>query len=242
VNHEKLNLSLGRFRPWHSETTCSIVLRSADRPDARIGRWRTCRRWWNEPQVFVPAVVLGLLVGWSRTRLSQSVWQLPDFQHAWVVAVFFVPQLLAFYLPVTRTQLSTPVVAACLIISQIGLLLFCFYNKHLPGISILAAGLLLNLLVISVNGGLMPLSTTTASYLIPEQVLSNLKIGSRFGFSKDVLLAPEAIIFPWLSDRFVPPTWIPYRFIFSFGDILIAIGAFWLLAFPPTSVTRSLER
>ena len=185
--------------------------------------------------ILLPAVVFGLLAGWLRVRLNQSIWHPPEFQHAWAVAVFFVPQLLAFYLPVTRSRMSIPVVAACLITSQIGLLLFCLFNKHLPGMPILAAGLSLNLLAISANGGLMPLSTTTAAHLIPEHVLSNLNIGSRFSVSsKDILLAPEAVIFPWLSDRFVPPDWFPYQFAFSLGDVLVDIGAFLLLALPIT--------
>ena len=185
--------------------------------------------------ILLLAVFFGLLAGWLRVRLNQSIWQPPEFQHAWMVAVFFVPQLLAFYLPVTRSRMSLPVVAACLITSQIGLLLFCLLNKHLPGIPILAAGLFLNLLAISANGGLMPLSTATAAHLIPEQVLSNLNIGSRFSLSsKDVLLRPEAVNFPWLSDRFVPPDWFPYQFAFSLGDVMIGIGAFLLLAYSKT--------
>jgi MFS family permease len=187
------------------------------------------------------AVVLGLPAGWLRAHLNHSAWLIPDFRHAWLVTVFFVPQLFAFYLPATRSQMSTPVVAACLITSQIGLLLFCLYNKHLPGIAILAAGLFLNLLAISANGGLMPLSTTTAAYLVPEKILSGLSIGSRFGSSKDILLLPSAILFPWLSDCFVSPDWLPYRFIFSFGDVLIAIGAF-LLLYSPSKILDPIER
>jgi hypothetical protein len=188
------------------------------------------------------AVVLGLLAGWVRFRWNHSTWQPPEFQHAWLVVVFFVPQLLAFYVPVIRSLMPTPLVAVCLVTSQIGLLLFCLFNWHLTGIPILAAGLFLNLLVISANGGLMPLSDKTATYLLPEQVISNLEIGGRFGISKDVLLSPEMIVFPWLSDRFLSPGWIPYRFIFSLGDILVAAGAFFLLAFTTKPVTHSQER
>jgi MFS family permease len=124
--------------------------------------------------VQIPAVVFGLIAGGLTVRWNRSARQIPEFQHAWVVAVFFVPQLLAFYMPVTRNHMPTPVVAACLIISQVGLLLFCVFNKQLPGIPILATGLFLNLLVISANGGFMPLSTATAAQLIPEQVLKSL--------------------------------------------------------------------
>lgn len=192
--------------------------------------------------MFLFAVFAGILAGLAGTLWRRSAWQLPDFRYGWLVVIFFVPQLLAFYLPMTRSQMSMPVVAACLVISQIGLLLFCLYNRHLAGIPILAAGLFLNLLVISANGGLMPLSTTSAAYLLPEQVLSNLVVGSRFGLTKDILLSPEAIHLPWLADRYVPPGWIPYRFVFSFGDALIAIGAFLIFAFPSNPVSISRER
>jgi hypothetical protein len=193
--------------------------------------------------VLLSAVGLGLAAGWLRSRWSQSNWQIPDFQYIWVVAVFFLPQLFAFYLPAVRSHLSTQVVAACLITSQLGLLLFCLLNRHLPGVLILAFGLFLNLLAISLNGGFMPLSTTTAAQLIPEQALSAITIGSRFSpGSKDILLSPEAIVFPWLSDRFVPPYWFPYRFAFSIGDVLIAGGAFLMLALPSGPAMLSKER
>ncbi len=183
--------------------------------------------------ILVPALLFGLLAGWLKSRMDRSPWQFSEFQYPWLVAIFFIPQLLAFYLPVTRGQMPTALAAAYLVLSQTGLILFCLLNKHLPGMPVLAVGLLLNLLVISVNGGFMPLGLDTAAHLIPEPVLSNLKIGERFSLgSKDILLLPGDIIFPWLSDRFLSPTWLPYRFAFSLGDILIDVGAFLLLAFP----------
>ena len=193
--------------------------------------------------ILLPAVILGLLSGWIKTYLGRSVWQYPEFERAWLVVIFFVPQLLAFYLPVTRSQMPTLLVPAYLIISQLGLILFCMLNRHLPGIPILTIGLFLNLVVICANDGVIPLSTVTAAHIIPEQILSNLKVGSRFSLgSKDILLSPDAIVFSWLSDRFVSPEWFPYRFAFSFGDILIDIGAFLLLASPSHSQKLSQER
>jgi hypothetical protein len=35
-----------------------------------------------------------------------------------------------------------------------------------------------------------------------------------------------------LADRFLLPDWFPYKVAFSLGDILIALGIFWLLAKP----------
>jgi hypothetical protein len=193
--------------------------------------------------ILLTAVALGLLAGLLRARRSQTAWQLPELQHVWIVALCFVPQLVAFYLPITRTILTTPAAAACLITSQVGLLLFCLINRRILGVPILATGLLLNLLAILANGGLMPLSTETAARLVPPQVLASMKVGSRVSASsKDILLKPEAIVFPWLSDRFVPPNWFPSHFAFSLGDVLIGLGAFMLLSWPPKIGLSSIER
>jgi hypothetical protein len=190
--------------------------------------------------ILLTAIGLGLLAGIAIAKRNHTNWHLPDLQHIWIVAIFFVPQVLAFYLPVTRTKLTMPMAAACLISSQAGLLLFCLVNRRLPGVAILGTGLLLNLLVIMVNGGLMPLSTETAARLLPEHTLANMKVGERVSpNSKDILLQPDAIVLPWLSDRFVSPEWSPYHFAFSLGDVLIGLGAFYLLSLPPKQITSS---
>jgi len=184
--------------------------------------------------ILLTAVLAGLLAGLLRARWAQKIWQPPELQYSWLALVAFLPQFFAFYLPASREYMSVPLAAACLVGSQVGLLIFCLLNRHQVGIMILAVGLLLNLLVITANGGFMPLSTQTAAQLIPEHILQNIKIGSRLGASsKDILLPFDAMVFPWLSDRFLPPAWFPYQFAFSIGDILIGLGAFLLLSIQP---------
>jgi hypothetical protein len=181
--------------------------------------------------ILLTAVLAGLLVGLLRARWAEKTWQFPQLRHSWLVLIAFLPQLFAFYLPVSRDYISVSLAAVCLVGSQVGLLLFCLLNRQQTWILILAAGLFLNLLVITANGGFMPLSTQTAAQLIPEHILQNIKIGSRLGASsKDILLPLDAMAFPWLSDRFLPPAWFPYQFAFSIGDIFIGLGAFFLLS------------
>ena len=92
-------------------------------------------------------------------------------------------------------------------------------------------GLGLNLIVILANRGWMPISSLTASRLVDGNGTQSFSIGSRFG-QKDILLLPQDMHFEILTDRFLLPGWIPYKVAFSLGDILIALGVFWLLAKP----------
>lgn len=188
------------------------------------------------------AVGAGLLAGMWRVNAKQAIWQTPVFNYFWLVPVFFLPQMFVFYLPGIRSQIADSLVSVCLVVSLLGLLLFCVINKQMPGMPVLMIGLLLNLMAIVANGGLMPLSTQTAAHLAPPETLAKLIVGNRFGVGKDVLLSPETIIFPWLADRFVPPDWFPYQFAFSLGDVFIGIGAFLLISLSAKSVSHLQER
>jgi hypothetical protein len=183
--------------------------------------------------ILLLALVAGYCAGLGWAKWQKATWEPPVLRFFWLVVVAFLPQAFAFYLPGLREQLARPVVALCLVNSQVGLLLFCLANRQLPGMPVLALGLLCNLLVIGANGGLMPISTLTAAHLLPASRLAGLEPGSRFGLSKDVLLLPETIMFPWLADRFLPPGWFPYQFAFSLGDVFIGAGAFLILVFAP---------
>ena len=196
--------------------------------------------------ILLTAVVAGLSIGILRARWNRDKWQPPVLRHSWLVLVAFLPQLFAFYLPFTRSHVSNSLAAVCLVSSQIGLLVFCWLNRRSAGIPVLACGLILNLLAISANGGLMPLGIDTAARFLPADVFQKLQVGSRFSTSKDILLPTTAVVFPWFADRFVSPAWFQYRFVFSLGDILISLGAFWLLrsrsvSIKVTSETESLH-
>jgi hypothetical protein len=176
------------------------------------------------------AVASGFAFGLGWARWLGQPYQPPALKHLWLVFVSFLPQFIAIYFPNTRGQISDEWASGILIASLIGLLGFAWLNRNLLGMKILFVGAVLNFTVIVANRGFMPISPQTASHLVSEEIVSEIPLGSRFGV-KDILLLPEDTRFEILADRFLTPTWLNYPVAFSLGDVFLAIGIFWLLAF-----------
>lgn len=181
--------------------------------------------------ILLAAVLAGILLGTLNASIHKVPWQAPKLEHVWLVVAGFLFQFFSIYLPASRSRLSDGLASLLLVASLGTLLAFCLLNRSRPGMIVLAAGLGLNLLVIVANGGFMPLPFETARSLLPQDALDQLEIGRRLGpGSKDVLLPESSIVFPWLSDRFATPAGFIRPFVFSVGDLFIALGVIWLLA------------
>lgn len=178
--------------------------------------------------ILLYAVFAGLIAGWLRAWHHGSRLVLPELRLVWLVPLAFVPQWLAFYGSPARELVTKETAAIVLVGSQSLLLIFAWANRKHRAFWWLGLGLFLNLLVIILNGGLMPVSPATLSQLLPQTPPEGWQIGQRVGGSKDVILPEQATRLVWLSDRFLLPVWMPQRYAFSLGDVLIAIGAFWL--------------
>jgi hypothetical protein len=182
--------------------------------------------------ILLLALLAGGVVGWFVASWEKRPWQLPPLKYAWLAVIAFLPQWIAIYLPATRSRISDGWAAACVISSQLLLLLFCWPNRRIPGIVLLVIGLSANLLVISANQGFMPISPEIAGKLVSPEILQTIPLGSRFGW-KDILLLPEETHLVFLSDRILLPDWLSYQVAFSFGDITLAAGAYWAMAAAP---------
>ena len=186
--------------------------------------------------ILLLALAGGVPVGLAWSRWRGHAYQPPELQAAWLAVLAFLPQFVLLYLPYFRERINDWFSAACLIASLLLFLGFTWLNRRVPGMSILLLGLVLNLTVIALNGGFMPISPQTAGHLVSENGMLDYGPGDRFG-TKDILLLPEHTRFEWLADRFLTPAWISYRAAFSLGDVLVAIGAFVILAWTGDPVT-----
>jgi hypothetical protein len=173
------------------------------------------------------AVLAGLAAGFLRSAIQGQRYQPAEPEKIWLVLLAALPQIFAFFLPATRQRIPDSWIPYLLIGSQVLLLVFVWFNRRKPGMWLMGLGLILNLLVISLNGGWMPISPETLiSQGAPQ---GSWQIGARHGFSKDLVLLREDTRFWLLSDILTLPDWIPYRVAFSMGDALMALGVIWWL-------------
>jgi hypothetical protein len=103
--------------------------------------------------------------------------------------------------------------------SYAGIGAFAWLNRALPGVAVLAAGGLLNGLVIALNGGTLP-ATTAALRTAGLPVRTS-------GFANSAHLAHPRLAF--LGDTMATPSWLPFRNVISVGDLVILLGAAILL-------------
>lgn len=179
--------------------------------------------------ILLLAVLAGLISVIIRTQYSGGKLNFTKLHKVWLVPLGFLPQLMVYQLPGLRSRVTDDLAAIALVSSQLILLVFVFYNRRYPGLMLLGIGLGMNLVVILVNGGLMPISPDTVTRLVPDAPRDAWEIGRRFGVSKDIILPVNQSRLWWLSDQLLSPEWSPYKVAFSLGDILIAVGAFWSL-------------
>lgn len=179
--------------------------------------------------VLLIAVFIGLIGGLIRAWVKKREYRFYELRAPILVFVAFVPQIIAFFLPATKNLISDEAAPIILVSTQALLLLFALLNIKKYSFWPISLGFLANFVVILLNGGLMPISPETIRRLLPNAPAELLQTGQRLGTGKDIVLNEKDTILPFLSDRFVTPTWLNYPVAFSLGDILISIGVIWLL-------------
>ncbi len=154
------------------------------------------------------AILVGLLVGWARGGSLLRLATL-ELRWPWLLGLSLLGQLALFSLP--------PVAAALgdgyrwlYLGSYLPVLLFLGLNRSLPAWGLLCLGVGSNLLVITLNGGLMPTLRPGAGPGVGAVVRNTAPI-------------TDQTLLPFLGDVLLLP--LPTGpLAFSLGDVLIALG------------------
>ena len=169
--------------------------------------------------MFIPSILaLSLVVALLRGGRLSRLFDLP-IRYAWL---FFIPlalQLLLFTSLRSTFKLSGNADRILYLVSMAIVAVVLWLNRRLPGIWWIIAGFTLNFLVITLNGGFMPVSNAARAFAGLPSVI---------GRSHNVIPMTDTTILPWLGDILPLPAWMPAANVFSVGDVLVVIGE-WIL-------------
>jgi Family of unknown function (DUF5317) len=161
------------------------------------------------------SLALPLLAGLAVAPLLGGRWSLLARIRLRAVPVFYVAialQVIAF--PFRQLPWRTPDrIAVVLWLVSYGLFALALAaNLRVPGVPMVAVGLVSNVVAVATNGGHMP--------ALPQALRA---AGLHFKQSRNSAALAHPHV-DWLVDRWAAPGWVPWGNVFSAGDVLIAAG------------------
>ncbi|MGH2555484.1 MAG: DUF5317 domain-containing protein [Actinomycetota bacterium] len=173
--------------------------------------------------LILAVVVAGILAG---VALGGDVRTLSDVKLRWwpLAPIGLALQLVP--VPSRQGELDHWLSVGLLIASYIVLLGFVWMNMKLPGFPLIAVGFAMNLLVISVNGG-MPVTEHALRQAYGPRASSEIVRLQEEGGAKHHLAREDDVLLQ-LAD--VIPVGSPLHQVLSAGDIVFMAGVFWVIA------------
>jgi hypothetical protein len=170
-------------------------------------------------------LLLGLVLVGGRVSNLASI----DVKWGWLAPLAFLIQAYLIFFPAERAGGLLSARSLLLTASHILLFVVVWQNRHLSGVKLLGLGLVLNFLVMVVNGGFMPITPEALVQIGYDGNASQLETGYIVGRTKNMVAeAGEARL--WLlSDIMVIPRPFPIPSALSLGDVLIVLGLFLFL-------------
>ena len=152
-------------------------------------------------------ILLGYLAGGRIERLA-----LVQFRHIELFFVAFAVQIVAFPFPWLPWTTGGTLATALWLLSFGLVAAGAWFNRHIVGIPIVAAGLASNVIAVGLNGGHMPALPAALAAANENYIVSN---------NSARVASPHL---SWLVDRWAVPNWLPVGNVYSIGDAIIAVG------------------
>ena len=161
-------------------------------------------------------IIFSLIIGWLRggdiERFSRMIITFPTL----IITSFFIQAAL----PWLTTSVSSSISLFLLIFSYLLLTFALIVNRRQLGFMVATIGILLNLVVISINGG-MPVSA------------SGFNESEIFRLESEIdgvhILLGGATRLPWLADIIPIPLPSPLGGLASIGDVVLGVGMFIII-------------
>lgn len=177
--------------------------------------------------IAVWGVLVGVIIGFAR---GGSLAQLGSAELKGFALLFLALaiQLLIFPTP-WWPEPPISVASELFHIASYGLLVVFFVlNRRLIPLWGVAAGMLMNLAAIAANGGYMPTSPAALRFAGQSDIAERI-LHATDGTIGNVVLMSETTRLDFLGDLLAVPPWVPLGSAFSAGDLVLTVGAAWLL-------------
>jgi len=172
--------------------------------------------------------LLGLMaVGGRASNLAHI-----QVRRGWVAPLAFLMQAYLIFFPAEKGGGLLSSRSLILIFSYGLLFVVIWYNHQLPGVKLIGLGLLLNFLVIVLNGGFMPITPEALVQTGYDANAPRLETGYLVAYSKNIVMEPGEARLWFLSDILVLPSPFPIPSVLSLGDVFIVAGTFFFLREP----------
>ena len=173
--------------------------------------------------MMLSAVAIAVLLGWILGGSINDLVELP-FARVEVLTAAFGIQLFMHF-AAGQVPSGITVWAFGLHLLSYGLIFYVmWHNRNLPGMPLIAAGVLLNLLVIIANGG-MPVSPQALMATGQGHLVDILESG---GSMRHQLMDSQTAL-SFLGDHLTTPDWFWSPTVYSPGDLVMIAGLFWLV-------------
>lgn len=164
-------------------------------------------------------IILSLLIGFFRGGSLKGLAEM-KLRGGWLFPALLGIEILIFLLQ-NKIELIAKLSNAMFLLIYIAGLIFLWLNRHHPGFLIIFAGVLLNFIVMALNGGRMPVSIEAAQFLGREYIEA-LKAGV---YGKHEAITASTWL-PFLGDIIPLSPPYPRQQVISIGDVVMNVGAF----------------
>jgi hypothetical protein len=167
--------------------------------------------------MIIDGIILAVILAYLRGG-SFKGFEKVELRGSWIIVSLFMVQLVLMTLS-NRLPVIGNYMYIWINLFTVGFIFMAWLNRKLPGFYLILLGMALNLLVMLLNGGKMPVSYEAAKLVNPETA-SLIKQGY-----KHVLMTEDTPL--WFFGDIIPlvdP--YPHNIVISLGDVLLNVGGF----------------